>query len=1270
MPFKYVPMNKGEGAPVAPAPQAPKDEGAIPDWLQQVLAGVTRVGGTAGGATLGGILGSVVPGVGNAAGAIGGGALGGAASEYLAEKMEPGGLHKSANPGRIAVQGALGAVPGSWLIKGGKPLYNAGAGAALAYAGLAGNKIAEGEEPTKAINPLKWSGSELLMGPVLGGVAGLGVGALHGRGKAPTPPPAPTGPEFKGASGLRVALDELKGVPSGSTNPFRENLSNPAAPVKPTDRLLAAHKALAVEQAKNPQGAISSEIGPALQVASYDKDGNPVWKSPSLADMDKIHGDANATVGKEVVATEKAHGAALKEQVDAAKAQEAANKLIGKERADAAKAQTKYVEGEASQEAKNLNAKERLRRAVEKARAAADIEDTRRTDAAIAQSDAERQASEIERLRGTMPVQVEPTSMSETVSGPGEHGGKARATFRREVEPPPDEGSGDGGSGSGGGDGRTYSGDPSIIPSKEAAAATIYRGFRKAKAHADALGAADVVKVPGGWMLRFPDIEPPPAPPTSVLGGPKPPKPAPPEGGGAEAPIDKVLTAYKTYSNKVEAAYIAKATGGTVNQVGPRAYRVVFPESAPTPELPSVAEPLVSTTQLPPSKPDLPRINPEKPTANDVVNPIQTGDLTPEEFRRYMEIRPNGPNGVKKTPAELEEFRGYQRRINGNGAKPPVPAEDEGFDKFSQSVDQLASEEAASAKPPVDEPPMSVEEFAQALGKEGEKPVAELPFTLNGGKAPTGPAPVEQSVLDSPAPTEAKGGAAPARLFKSQAEAAGEGYGAIKAAKAAGEVVPEEGRAVAGRAAQRTAKEAASNATFDDLLQMTPEQQSETLSRAVKAWKNQKGAIDPMLLARLGLGGVGALAGAAAHPDDPLAGAILGGSAGVMTPSIARALMSRNMSGAMGPQTAQEAGEKIMESAKNFFRMIPDYQRFALLTKPTNLMINMWVGPYGAAVMGAIEHTLAGDPRGMEALKLLRNPATFMQRFKTAGTHAHELLASSAERTEGQMGNSGPAWWRSLSAVPGEAMTRGDIAARDILMEAGFTELEARRITLTSEPYTPLGIGLSKMVKGSKTEGGKRSWLGSMILPFYRTATNQMEQSAERTPILGFLAQNAKDVPDSLRMQIVQQLMGGGVAGASYLLGTVVPEENAKLMRKAIGDFGGQYGIVASTAFMMGQASRSGKSKLGAAAREIGQRDMPLPTADFIQTQFSIAKDLMEGNAPQQFPIPPPGFLQWGKGSDPLSIPNLIPLAQAATQKASGQTPQKQPYRYVPYSKR
>lgn len=485
------------------------------------------------------------------------------------------------------------------------------------------------------------------------------------------------------------------------------------------------------------------------------------------------------------------------------------------------------------------------------------------------------------------------------------------------------------------------------------------------------------------------------------------------------------------------------------------------------------------------------------------------------------------------------------------------------------------------------------------------------------------------------------------RLFKTYEdplEAAGDRYGGIKEAKAAGQPVEEVTRGIAGREASRLAREAkvapeapqappgAPVEPVTGLSQTSKAREAALAARKAKQGEkpltggkladlfraqgrpdlaeqqatkfgSETGAVDPQLLAFLGKTGVGALAGgiaggAVGHPFLGMAG----GAALANAPAILSQLGAH-------PETFSNLGEKlntegVKETASKIWQTLPQIQRFNYLADFEGLPANALFGPYGSAVMAAIEHGLSGDARGWEALKAL-TPVRFMQEYRNAGQEALELIqhgeAGRAETGQQLIGPMIPGKLLGTETdipplqLPGVAMTAGDVASRKILEEAGFAGDEARRITLTSEPESAVPKAIANLGKG---ERDITSPLMDLMLPFKRTPANIWEQGLQRAPGIGFLMQSmAREVPDPIVQQVVQQLISVGVGGASAWAGANLDPETARIVRRYIQNFAGQYGLAATAGFAAGQAMQRGKPAAPAAATATINA-LPLPATD------------------------------------------------------------------------
>ena len=481
------------------------------------------------------------------------------------------------------------------------------------------------------------------------------------------------------------------------------------------------------------------------------------------------------------------------------------------------------------------------------------------------------------------------------------------------------------------------------------------------------------------------------------------------------------------------------------------------------------------------------------------------------------------------------------------------------------------------------------------------------------------------------------------QLFKTRTGAAGKNYRLAKEA-ARGEIPTAEYAREANLreiARKKAAGEVAVSATAPNLAQEIAELEQlkarggpDWIARLAQLKRGETGGVDPRLLARLGLGAVGAAVGGATDPlGNPLLSAAAGGALGLAAPSVPEAIRHLRAAGAPpeaitslaeSPQTP----EAIKETAKTIFSKLPQIVRFNYLADSFGLPANMWFGPYGSLLMSSIEKGLSGDPRGWALLNDIKDPTRFIREFFGSAEEAKRLVG----RAEGTALSEAATLPEQVLAMPGTLMTAGDLAARKILLRHGFTEEEARRITLTAEPELPFARTIA--------EFGKRSPLAQMLLPFRRTPANILEQGAMRTPILGSIVQGLRETPDPLRIQALQQALGLGAGGAAYLAGEALPEEEAKILRRYVSNIAGQYSLPASIGFVAGEAARQGRPVIPAAIRETAGA-LPLPTT---QPITELAQFIQ---APTTAPIPraayPGMFRQFGKYYGKFVEPTYTP---------------------------
>lgn len=325
-------------------------------------------------------------------------------------------------------------------------------------------------------------------------------------------------------------------------------------------------------------------------------------------------------------------------------------------------------------------------------------------------------------------------------------------------------------------------------------------------------------------------------------------------------------------------------------------------------------------------------------------------------------------------------------------------------------------------------------------------------------------------------------------------------------------------------------------------------------------------------------------------------------------------------------------------------RYLPDALRFAYLARFPNLAINAWLGPYGAGIMGSLEHALADTgiikkmadaipalegkgnvltargrtnkdyPWANKALKESLDPVQFLTNWSDARDEALQLNKQASSRGEfSDRLTNAPKIIKKVLQWPGINMLMGDLATKKTLTGAGAPEKVARAVTLTDEASMPAAHKITGIKRGAY------SALMDTELPFVRTLANQAEATIERTPLLGVLAQyrfkNSPKFgtgPDPKNLILAQQILGTGVPLASFVLGTQIPPDvvGTPVVGKVLSNFGAQYGGLAVAGFAAGQAVQMGlpwNEALGRALMVV-KDSLPLPTAEPIQEQIDIIR--------------------------------------------------------------
>lgn len=377
---------------------------------------------------------------------------------------------------------------------------------------------------------------------------------------------------------------------------------------------------------------------------------------------------------------------------------------------------------------------------------------------------------------------------------------------------------------------------------------------------------------------------------------------------------------------------------------------------------------------------------------------------------------------------------------------------------------------------------------------------------------------------------------------------------------------------------------------------------------------------NPEFTARLGLGAAGAAVGAATDPlDDPYLSALAGGAAGFSLPTAAKALanigadpnvVNNALGGLNTPGGAREAAEKIG-------RILPQWQRFNYLMDAIGLPANAFAGPWGSGVFSTLEKGLAGDPRGWAAFREIIQPWNFAKEVPSSFQEAKTLIG----RAEGHAMSDVPEAERWLQ-FPGTLLTTGDVAIRRILQRHGFSDDEARIMTMTAEPFTKSGK------KGAHLGGF--AW--DVTFPFRRTPINIAEQGALRTPGLGFLMQgigNARGTraADPLKLQLWQQGIGTGVGVGSEQLGENLTPEQAKAYRRYVTNLAGPYSMQAGLGLAIGQAKHRGNPNPVRTGLRTLPDQLPLPSVDPIKDTWNFATDPM-GSTPAPRGLYPKALLE------------------------------------------
>jgi hypothetical protein len=507
-----------------------------------------------------------------------------------------------------------------------------------------------------------------------------------------------------------------------------------------------------------------------------------------------------------------------------------------------------------------------------------------------------------------------------------------------------------------------------------------------------------------------------------------------------------------------------------------------------------------------------------KPTAeitDYTSGDVPTVDVQPPPTQTTLEVPAEGPSKTPPPPSIADAAR------------------DKAFDNVAnkQNMSQNVVENPNPVEAPPVEDPMSVEDFAGKLSEEGNKPIAEVPYTLDGGSGPAAPELENPSLLPE--------GVDPA--LKAEFKAVGEAYGKAKAAK------DPAARELGARLQQLHRQFVDSNPTLQDLEDLDPIQKNKVLKDLVRNWgsgDNQKGFAATDLAARTALGMAG---GAVGYEEDPFGNRPLSGLAGAALGATAPSLLPASVNVLSRSATAlQPYGEKFLDIGNRFHN--------SGLLGPSSVLKKA-AGDVGGLTLAAAEHpSQAGRIIGQfltpEGRSLIKD--NFM-----AGIKNNDQEDLSGIENFFQDGRNPLSW-------SGRTMGGLTNATKGILGEAGFTVPQQRYYTLTATPSHPTTAGMYKLLRGydSKVKGDnvqKGSKILQHLAPFAKIGVNRLERGIEYSP-LGLFNRDVADPNKALDIA-KKAVIGTGVMGATYALTPDDFVKNHPIAAPFISAAGGPLGV-------------------------------------------------------------------------------------------------------------
>lgn len=349
----------------------------------------------------------------------------------------------------------------------------------------------------------------------------------------------------------------------------------------------------------------------------------------------------------------------------------------------------------------------------------------------------------------------------------------------------------------------------------------------------------------------------------------------------------------------------------------------------------------------------------------------------------------------------------------------------------------------------------------------------EVPQDEFGNRIPAEIA-AKKAQIESGQPPAPQQGSFPMRLFKSPLDAAGQGYGDVKDAIAAGEAVPPAGRQAAGRAAQRL------NTEF----------------KATQGVKNSQDAIT----------------GAQEALNDP------------NIPDTLKVRLRAQLAKLMGEGGYVKIGptDTNVPEVGDALRLANTLRRSSLLSPFSAFKKGM--GDLGALGMAGIEH----PSRIPDLTRGLFNPETW-EDFKS-GYMAPSQGQEERSGIESFLG--GP---HNPLGVAGRIMSGFTEATKGAMDRGGITPEEAARLTMTTTPGGQPHL-LSKYATGALYRGLSEP-LPAHFIPFTRIPLNALDRGYEYSPFgaadaLGDqLTNGSRYTPDQRIDAYKKAAIGTGVTG-------------------------------------------------------------------------------------------------------------------------------------------